>query len=528
MGRRFIVPHAPPGYDDGATMEPNIATTAVAVSTLRIVNPATGALVAELAATPPTEVEAAVARARRAQPAWAALPLRQRGRALRRLAARLMQDEEIVTTIIAETGKTRYEAELFEIFYTCELTRFLTGRKGRRALSDDVRWPFLFSYKRARVTYQPHGVVGVIGPWNWPVLNNYADCIAPLFAGNAVILKPSQVTPLASMRVLALWRELGLPEDVLQVLPGAADVGQALVERADMIFFTGSERVGRSIAGRCGERLVPCVLELGGKSPFIVLRDADVPRAARAAVWGSFANSGQTCIRPERVIVEAPVAEAFEQACLAEMSRLRQGVDPGGVQASFDVGAMTFPPQVTHVEELVKDAVDKGAEVRAGGQRRADLPGRFFAPTLLVGVTPQMRIMDEEVFGPLLPIARVDSAEAAVALANRGGKGLAGSVWSADQRRARAVARQLATGGVCVNDVLLNYFVVEAPLGGVKGSGLGFRHGAEALRQFCRTETILENAAVIGRLSGLIAKQLGFPYQSRVLKLLRWVMRRLY
>jgi acyl-CoA reductase-like NAD-dependent aldehyde dehydrogenase len=439
-----------------------------------------------------------------------------------------MADDEVVTTIIAETGKPRYEAELFEIFYTCELTRFLTGRRGRHALQDDVRWPFLFSHKRARVTYPPHGVVGVIGPWNWPVLNNYADCIAPLFAGNAVILKPSPVTPLASLRVLALWQQLGLPQDVFQVVLGGAEVGQQLVERTDMIFFTGSERVGRGIAARCGERLVPCVLELGGKSPFVVLADADVPAAARAAVWGSFANSGQTCIRPERVLVEKSVAEAFESACVAEMARLRQGADPGGVQADFDVGAMTFPPQVEHVEALVRDAVAKGAEVRVGGQRRADLPGRFFAPTLLVGVTAQMRIMDEEVFGPLLPVTRVDSAEAAVALANRGGKGLAGSVWSRDRQRARAIARQLATGGVCVNDVLVNYFVVEAPLGGVKGSGLGFRHGPEALRQFCRPETIVEGAPLIGRLSPLITSQLGFPYQGRILRLLRWVMRRLY
>jgi acyl-CoA reductase-like NAD-dependent aldehyde dehydrogenase len=496
---------------------------------LRITSPATGARVAEIPATPPAEVPAALARARTAQIGWARLGLPGRARALRQLAARLKTDEELVTAIIAETGKPRYEAELFEIFYTCELTRFLTGRKGRRALSDEIRWPFLFSHKRARVTQQPHGVVGVIGPWNWPVLNNYADCIAPLFAGNAVILKPSPVTPLASLRVLALWRELGLPADVLQVLPGGAEVGQALVDAADMIFFTGSERAGRQVARRCGERLVPCVLELGGKSPFVVLADADVANAARAAVWGSFANSGQTCIRPERVLVEEGIADAFEKACAAEMARLRQGVDPGGVQADIDVGAMTFPPQVTHVEELVRDAVGKGAHAVVGGQRRTDLgPGRFFAPTLLTRVNETMRIFDEEVFGPVLPIVRVGDAAAAVALANRGGKGLSGSVWSRDRGRARALARELATGAVCVNDVLVNYFVVEAPLGGVKGSGLGFRHGPEALRQFSRTETILEDAAVIGRLSGFIGRQLGFPYQGRVLRLLRWVMRRLY
>ncbi|HEY0708515.1 MAG TPA: aldehyde dehydrogenase family protein [Polyangia bacterium] len=495
---------------------------------LRIENPATGALLRELASTTEAEVVAALARARAVQPAWAALSVRERGAALRKLSGILMRDEELIETIVRESGKPRYEAEAVEVFYTCELTRFLSGRKGRRALADDVRHPFVFSYKRARVVQHPHGVVAVIGPWNWPLLNNYADCVAPLLAGNAVILKPSQVTPLTSLRVQTLWREAGLPADVLQVLPGAGDVGEALVDRADMVFFTGSEAAGRKIARRCGERLVPCVLELGGKSPFIVLADADVGTAARALVWGSFANSGQVCVRPERVFVENPIVEKFTAACAAEMERLRQVPDPGGLQTDGDVGAMTFPPQIGHIEALIRDAVDQGARVIRGGATRGDLPGRFFAPTLIAGATPAMRVMNEEIFGPLVAITAVDGAEEAVALANHGGRGLSGSVWSADVRRARALARRLETGSVCVNDVLVNYFVVEAPLGGVKGSGLGFRHGPEALKQFCRSETILEDGVVLGVLSNFFRNHLGFPYDLRVLKLIRRVMRLLY
>ncbi|HEY0712133.1 MAG TPA: aldehyde dehydrogenase family protein [Polyangia bacterium] len=495
---------------------------------LRIENPGTGALLQELASATSGDVSEAVARARAAQPAWARLSVRERGQALRRVSGRLLRVEEVIETIVRERGKPRYEAEGIEVFYTCELTRFLTGRKGRRALADDVRRPFVFAYKRARVVQHPHGVVGVIGPWNWPLLNNYADCVAPLLAGNAVVLKPSQVTPLTSLRIQAIWRELGLPPDVFQVLPGGAEVGEALVEAADMVFFTGSEAAGRKVARRCGERLIPCVLELGGKSPFIVLADADVEAAARALVWGSFANSGQVCVRPERVLVEAPVADRFTAACAAAMERLRQDPDPGGVQTDVDVGAMTFRPQIAHVEALIQDAVAGGARVLRGGSARGDLPGRFFAPTLISGATSQMRVMREEVFGPVLAIAAVDSAEQAIAMANEGGRGLSGSVWSGDAARARAVARRLETGAVCVNDVLVNYFVVEAPLGGVKGSGLGFRHGPEALKQFCRSETILENAPVLGRLSNLIRDQLGFPYQLRVLKLFRRLMRWLY
>jgi acyl-CoA reductase-like NAD-dependent aldehyde dehydrogenase len=270
------------------------------------------------------------------------------------------------------------------------------------------------------------------------------------------------------------------------------------------------------------------VLELGGKSPFIVFADADIEAAARGAVWGAFANSGQVCIRPERVLVEAPAADAFEAACLRHMTSLRQGGEPGRGEADVDIGAMAFAPQVPHLEALLRDAVAEGAQVKTGGQPRNDLGGRFFAPTLLTGVTRTMQIAKQEVFGPIMPIMRFGSAEEAIALANEGGHGLSGSVWSGDVSRARAVARRLTTGAVCLNDVLVNYFVVEAPLGGVKGSGLGFRHGAEALRQFCRTETIVENAPVLGALSTFITRQLSFPYQTRVLKLVRWAMRKLY
>ncbi len=511
-----------------APVDAKAASGSDAGGRLTIRNPATGAVVKEIAAVTPADVSLAVARARAAQPAWAARSPRERGALLRALARRLRDDESVVETIIAESGKPRFEAEAIEIFYTLELTRFLTGRKGRAALADDVRRPFIFVNKRARVTYQPHGVVGVIGPWNWPLLNNYADCVAPLMAGNAVVLKPSQVTPLTSLRVAELARQVGLPAGVLEVLPGGADVGAALVETADMIFFTGSATAGRSIARLCGDRLIPCVLELGGKSPFIVLDDADLGAAAHAAVWGSFANSGQVCIRPERILVDGRVADRFEEACLAEMASLRQGADPGRGDASIDVGAMPFAPQVPHVEALLADAVKAGARVRTGGQTRADLPGRFFAPTLISGVTPEMRIANEEVFGPVLTVMRFSSAEEAVELANRGGMGLSGSVFSGDVARARSVARQLETGQVCLNDVLVNYFCVEAPIGGVRGSGLGFRHGPEALRQFCRCETIVEDSLVLGRLSGFISRQLAFPYKSRVLRLLRRAMRLLY
>jgi len=381
--------------------------------------------------------------------------------------------------------------------------------------------------------HHPRGVVGVIGPWNWPLLNNFADCVAPLVCGNAVVLKPSEWTPLTSLRMEALWRELGLPEGVFQVVTGKGDVGQALCRLVDMIFFTGSQKVGRQIARDAGERLIPVVLELGGKSPMLVLADADLPRAAHAAVWSGFANSGQVCVRTERVLVEEPVAERFVELCAAEIAKLRQGPSPAPEadrgEVAFDVGAITFAPQVDNALAQIADAVAKGGRVVTGGAARTDLgAGRFFQPTLIADATPEMAVMREETFGPVLPVMRVPDAETALRLANDSPMGLSGSVWSRDQARARALARRLEAGSVCVNDVLMNYFCVEAPLGGVKASGLGVRHGPEGLRQFCRVESVIEDHPLLGFISPFVARQLSFPYQSRVLRAMRWMMRKIY
>jgi len=486
-------------------------------------------LLAEVPASTPARVAEAFERARQAQPAWAALGARARGQALRRLARALRDDPRLTETLVAETGKPRYEAVGMEVFYALELTRYYAGRAGRRALRDEQRRPFLFAIKKARVVRHPHGVVGVIGPWNWPLLNNYADCVAPLMAGNAVLLKPSELTPLTSLRVAELWKDLGLPEGVFQVLPGRGDVGQALCERCDMIFFTGSVKTGRQVGAKCGERMIPVVLELGGKSPMIVLADADLPRAARAAVWSGFANSGQVCIRTERVLVEEVVAERFTALCAAEVKALRQGAGaPAPADQAIDVGAITFPPQMDTAEKQIGDAVARGARVVVGGEGRRAGGGQFFAPTLLAGVSSEMAVAQDETFGPVLPILRVRDAEEALRLVNESPTGLSGSVWTADVARGRALARRMVAGSVCINDVLMNYFVVEAPLGGVRASGLGVRHGPEALRQFCRLETIIEDQPLSGLLSPFIQKQLMFPYRPRTLRLLRWVMRRLY
>ena len=399
-------------------------------------------------------------------------------------------------TLVAESGKTRYEAELFELFYTLELTRYFTGRAGRRALADQLVHPLIFANKRARVVRHPRGVVGVIGPWNFPLLNNYADCVAPLIAGNAVVLKPSERTPLTSLRVAALWRSAGLPADVFQVVAGRGDAGSALADAVDMIFFTGSQAVGRKVAEAAAARTIPAVLELGGKSAMIVLADADLPRAAKAAVWSGFAGSGQVCIRSERVLVEAPGRRQVRRAV-----RRRAGAPAPGAARTRHRRRHHRRRRRHHLPAAGRAgrAADRRrrrpGRAGGGGRRAAHRSGRrqFFAPTLLADATPQMAVMREETFGPVLPVMRVADAEEAVRVANDSAFGLSGSVWSRDVAKARAIARRVQTGSLCINDALFNYFCVEAPLGGVKSSGLGFRHGPDAIRQFCRTETIVED-----------------------------------
>jgi len=320
-----------------------------------------------------------------------------------------------------------------------------------------------------------------------------------------------------------LWRESGLPEGVFQVVEGGAETGSALVDACDMVFFTGGLAAGRRVAGRAGERMIPCVTELGGKSALIVLADADLQAAAHAAVWGAFAGAGQVCIRVERALVQEAVADEFARLVAEETGRLRLGKGGDG-----DIGPLMQQEQLERCQRFVADAVAHGARVIAGGEKPGDLSGLFFRPTVLDGVPPEAAVACQETFGPILPILRVTDAEEAVRLANASHLGLSGCIWSGDRARALALACRLQTGSICINDVLVNYFFVGAPLGGVKNSGLGFRHGAESLRQFCRPQTIVEDRPMFGLLAQWLRGQLDFPYRKRVLDVLRWMLKVVY
>jgi acyl-CoA reductase-like NAD-dependent aldehyde dehydrogenase len=468
----------PSGNGTGATGE------------IAVENPATGEVIAHVPDQGADDVKRLAARARAAQPGWEAMGFEGRGRVMLRAQKWLMDNaERVIETIVSETGKSWEDAQNAELSYGAAAFGFW-AKNAEKYLSDErVRSSSLFvKGKKLLVRYKPLGLVGVIGPWNYPLTNSFGDTIPALMAGNAVILKPSEVTPLTSMLLAEGLRECGLPEDVLLIATGRGATGSALVDEADMIMFTGSTRTGKLVMKQAADTLTPVSLELGGKDPLIVLSDADLERAANAAVWSAFMNGGQTCISTERVYVEAPVYDEFVAKVTEKARALRQG-QPNGY-GSVDVGAVTFAPQLDIIEQHVDDAVAKGAKAVVGGHRGQG-PGRFFEPTVLVDVDHTMDAMTEETFGPTMPIMKVADAEEAIRLANDSPYGLAASVFTKDVARGEAVARRLQSGAVNVNDALLNYTALELPMGGWKASGLGSRHGAGGIRKYCAQQAIL-------------------------------------
>jgi acyl-CoA reductase-like NAD-dependent aldehyde dehydrogenase len=453
-------------------------------------NPATGEAIATLPACTLGQLTEMAKRARRAQPGWQALGYGGRAKVLRRMQKWVLDNSDrFLDTLVSETGKTREDAALAELGYAASAFGFWAKNAPKYLADERVKpsSPFLIG-RRVYVRYEPVGVVGVIGPWNYPFTNGVGDSIPALAAGNAVIVKPSSVTPLTSLLIEEGFRACGIPDDVFQVVVARGPLGSELIDLVDMVMFTGSTEVGKEIMARAAKTLTPVSLELGGKDPMIVLADADLERAANAALFWSMQNAGQTCISVERVYVEAPIYDQFTARVAEKARALRQGV-PSGF-GSVDVGSFINPPQVEIVEAHVKDAVDKGARVLAGGHRGTGT-GTFFEPTVLADVDHTMDCMRDETFGPTLPIMKVADAEEAVRLANDSLYGLQASVYTKDLAKGEAVARRIQAGAVVVNDSNANYLALEAPMGGWKTSGLGVRHGAEGIRKYCRRQTIL-------------------------------------
>jgi acyl-CoA reductase-like NAD-dependent aldehyde dehydrogenase len=419
---------------------------------------------------------------------------------------------------VAETGKPEFELLGSELVSACDALEYY-AKCARRVLEDRTVPVHLLKTKKLKLTYRPLGVVGIITPWNFPFILSLNPTVQALMAGNAVVLKPSEATPLSGRLVADLFQAAGLPEGLLVCMTGDGETGAALVESdVDKICFTGSVSTGRKVAEVCGRRLIPCTLELGGKDPMIVCADADLERASNGAVFGAFANAGQVCISTERVYVVDSVAEAFTEKVVGKTASLRQGL--GG---ESDVGPIIWPYQMDVIERHVADAQEKGARVLTGGRRNPDYPGLFYEPTVLADVGHDMLVMQEESFGPLLPIMRVRDEEEALRLANETRYGLNANVWTRDKRKGVRLAKTIQAGSVVVNDCsLVSYMVAESPFGGVKESGVGRVNGEMGLRSYCHTQAIVVNRI------GAKSEPIWFPYSSRKARRLRRAMRLLW
>lgn len=447
-----------------------------------------GAPLAELPQSSIDDVSAAVARARAAQPAWQALGTRARTAIVRKFLTLLRSETETVLDLLqAETGKARWDA-VIECLEP-SLTLGYYTRKGASILRDRRREGMVPMFVRTIERRQPKGVVGVIAPWNYPFALAVSDAVTAVIAGNTVVLKPDNQTALTTLFAAELLAKAGLPPDILQIVAGDGEtVGRALVDRADYVAFTGSTRTGFDVAQRTASRLVGCTLELGGKNSMLILEDANVSKAVAGAIAACFMHAGQVCMAIEKIVVHRSIYDQFLAAFSSATASLELA---NSYDFVGDVGSLTSLRHLGVVESFLDDAKVRGASVVVGGRSRPDVGPMFFEPTILTGVTEEMRCATEEVFGPVVAIYPFDSEDEAVAMANAGEFGLNASIYTRDTRRGRAIATKLRAGTVNINEGLAAaYGSMGATAGGMGKSGLGRRHGPEGLLKYTEAQTI--------------------------------------
>jgi acyl-CoA reductase-like NAD-dependent aldehyde dehydrogenase len=459
--------------------------------TIEVRNPATLETIAQVPVASAADVVEALARARQAQALWQHTSFRARAALLYRLRDLLLDEREnLADTLVSETGRPRSEAYSNELFYLCDAIGVWAKKAAGYLKPERIRPHFpLMKAKKVVCVYEPRGIIGIISPWNFPLTLTLGEALPALMAGNAVVIKPSELTPLSALFGAELATRAGFPENLLQVVTGRSPTAEALIDNADMIAFTGSVETGKQVMRRAAERLVPVSLELGGKDAMIVLKDADLDRAAGACVWGALMNMGQACTSIERVYVEAPVYEKFVDKIVAKVRAIRQGPS----EQEVDVGSMTSAAQLEKIAAQVDAAVSGGARILVGGRRNPNFHGAYYEPTVLVDLDHSMSVMKDETFGPIIPIMKVGDAEEALRLANDSRYGLSGSIFSRHEFDRLRMAERLAVSAVCINDSLVNFIIPDAPMGGSKDSGFGYRHGAEGIRKYCNRKTIVSD-----------------------------------
>ena len=469
-------------------------------------NPATNEDLYTLDFADKAAVDKAVSLARQAQKSWGQLSVAQRVEHLLALRDLIIEKREwIIETIVAETGKVKIDALAIDVFPVCAMISYWC-KQATKTLRPEVKRAsgILGFLKKVHIFYKPLGVVGVISPWNGPFVLTASPCIQAMLAGNTVVAKGSEVTPMSAKIFETLCLEAGLPEGVCQVLIGDGAAGAALTQaNVDKISFTGSVATGKRVGVACAQRLIPCALELGGNDAMIVCDDANLDHAAHGAVWGSFINTGHYCCGIERVYVEAPVYDAFVSKVTAIVNALKQGAEHDYQQ---DVGAVFWDKQLALIESHVTQAIEKGAKVLVGGKAKPG-NGLYFQPTVMTELDETCDLMTQETFGPILPIVKVNNAKEALEKANDSEFGLHGSIWTQDKAKALAMAQCFESGSVSINDIGIVFGISNVPFGGIKNSGLGKVHGEFGLRNYTNAMPV-----AIGRYTGLNS---GYPHDEK-------------
>jgi len=467
-----------------------MAATAIPIDTLPSINPATGEVLAHFERTPASLLPEIVSRARAAQGAWAKLPIRDRCANLRGLRECIMVSRnELADAVVRESGKPRVEALFADIFVALDSAEYWSRNAASALRTQRVpHHSIAAKAKRGYLAYDPLGVIAIISSWNYPFAIPLSQIIPAVAAGNAVVCKTSDFTPQCGALIEKLFIDAGFPGNLVTVVQGGGEVGQALIDASpDKMLFTGSVATGRRVAEACAKKLIPSVLELGGKDAMIVLADADLEVASSAAVWGSYTNCGQVCLSVERLFVEQTLAEKFTALCVEKTKKLRLG---SGSDPETDVGPLIRPQHVQRMSDLVHDAVSRGAKVLCGGNSRPDLGPNFFEPTVIAGVDSSMKLFQEETFGPILAILVVKDAREAISRANDSQFALAASIWTKNKTRGMSLAAEMRAGAVMVNDAISYFGIAEAPHGGCGASGWGRTHGKEGLLEMVRMKYI--------------------------------------